>query len=149
MKRHEFLVGGKPLQVSFPLKMLGGHDGLNGGSPDIMISGRMKTSAININPGSHVSDWLRIEDMFRGSISSPGLSIDWQHNGPIFVRWNIKADCDSNESKVLTLTLEAMPCGKTEYEKLSQEAKGILKSGAAKTFLLWSAGAAWYRPALE
>ena len=62
------------------------------------------------------------------------------------------SESDSNDpSKVkeLNLVLEAMPCGVMQFEKLSNEAKAILKSGAAKTFFLWSAGAMWYRPALE
>ena len=149
LKRHEFLVGGKTLNVCFPLKMLGGHDGLEGGSPDIIISGKIKTSAIRINPGSHVSEWTRIEEMFKGSISSPGLSVNWPDSAPIYVRWSVQANDKSSEVKELNLVLEAMPCGVMEFEKLSNEAKAILKSGAAKTFFLWSAGAMWYRPALE
>ena len=62
---------------------------------------------------------------------------------------SVKADSNTCESEFVELTLEAMPLKKTEFEKMSQEAKGVMKSGAARTFQLWSTAAHWYRPALS
>ena len=62
-RRHEFLVGGPSLDISFPLSMFMGLDGLLGGKPETKLIMRQKTTGIKIRQGSHVSDWETKEEI--------------------------------------------------------------------------------------
>ena len=85
-RSHKFLIGGPAFDISFPLKELHGYDNKSVGEPDTEVLAKMEPSNIRMRPGTNVSDWLPIKQMFPDSLSSPGAGITWEEGSTILVR---------------------------------------------------------------
>ena len=145
-KKFEYLVGGPTFDIEFPVGVMGGVDSIEGASPGTILKMRHKATDIKIKPGTHVSAWTPIQQMFVDSLMATDLDLNWEEIDPIQVRWAIKADPDTNLDDKLCLVLEGIPCKRAELESLKPSSKGVISSGAGSTFLLWSAEACWYTP---
>ena len=147
-KFHEFIAAGPPANISFKLGQLGGHDGLPMGNPDTEISATINLDTLYFKPGSNVTAWCLLKELFQDSWSAPGAIIDWDTGYPVYVRFRIEADRNSNDLRSqLFLSLEALPLknGRT-LDSLPDHHQEVLSSGAAKTFKLWSVSAVWHAP---
>ena len=136
--------------MAFPLGKFLSLDNLPTGVPDTMIKATVDPSKIRFKSGSNVTDWEILESRFQGSISTPGSTIAWSEGNPIYTRWRICADRQSNlPGSPATLALESMimTAGLT-LESLSSEARSVVSSGSARTLLLWISNVSWYGPAL-
>ena len=113
--------------------------------PETLIKLNYKMTAIKMKPGSHVSTWTRIEDMFQGGIST-SIPVNFKEMSAIFTRWAVKADPESNTEGSLCLVLEGLPCGKMDINKISKEGQEVIHGGGAKVFMLWSEQVSWFSP---
>ena len=139
-------MGGPTFDIEFPVGVMGGVDSIEGASPGTILKMRQKATDIKIKPGTHVSAWTPIQQMFVDSLMATDLDLNWEEIDPIQVRWAIKADPDTNLDDKLCLVLEGIPCKRAELESLKPSSKGVVLSGAGVTFLLWSAEACWHAP---
>ena len=143
-KRHEFIVGGDPLNITIPLKNMGGCENLAIGNPDSVILAKQKTSDLRFRPGSNVTEWMGIEERFASSLSTPGFVVDWAASA-ILTRFKIEASPESNKDCKVTIKLEAIIFSPDlPYSSVPPEAKEVLVGGAPMTFLLWSIAMKWH-----
>ena len=144
-KRFEFMLGGKPLEISFSLSQLGGHDGIPGNFSEMMVLCKQTTSSIQFRPGSQVTEWAKLEDHFQDSLETPGVEVPWKDGNHIYIRFSLKAQSASNGPAKATLELEAIVL-KDAIDTLPAETRAVLQGGASRTFLLWSCDVAWNAP---
>ena len=145
---HEFLTCGPPQNVEFELGAFAGHDGLPNGTPDTKIRAKLHLDGLRFKPGSNVTNWALLQEIFQESISTPGAMIDWLEGNPIYVRVRIEADMASNEVGFpVYLKLEGLPIQSGKIlENFPLAHREVLESGAARTFELWTIAGVWHHP---
>ena len=84
-RSHEYIIGGPELTIDFKMKAFKGFDEKSVG-PDTSVSVNIHPSRIQFRQGSNVGDWMRIEEMFRDSLTSPGAKIYWTKVCSIYTR---------------------------------------------------------------
>ena len=130
---HSFLVGGKAKEVMVPLKNLDG--GLcNSVNPKESLALRVDYTMIQFPPMKKATEWRRIEEMFKDSLSNCGQFA--KEN--VYARWRIlEARCDEAEAgHKLKLNLEVLPLdGKLESKKAELLAKYNSSSNLAISLL--------------
>ena len=84
-RSHEYIIGGPEIAIEFKMNVFKGFDEKSV-SPDTVVSASIHPSQIQFRLGSNVGDWVRIEEMFRDSLASPGAKIVWPEGCGIYTR---------------------------------------------------------------
>ena len=92
---HEFLLGGRSLDISFTLSNFFGLDEKSV-NPDTVITVKQDPSAIKFRKSSNVTTWMPLHLLFRDFISSPGAVINWEEGATIYARFCFQMG-ESNE----------------------------------------------------
>ena len=88
----KYVLGGPDLNIQFPLSAFKGTIGKEKGKSGMTITMIEKASNVVFKTTNHVSDLTLIEDKFRTSLDSEGVSkIDWSKGNKAYVRWKVSA----------------------------------------------------------
>ena len=85
-KSFSLVLGGPAMGVSIPFSKLLGLEDRSAGGPGAQFSVSINPPDISFPPNRSVTTYQQITEMFRGSISHPGLDIDWNEGKGVYTR---------------------------------------------------------------
>ena len=85
-KSFSLVLGGPAMGVLIPFSKLLGLEDRSAGGPGAQFSVSINPPDISFPPNRSVTTYQQITEMFRGSISHPGLDIDWNEGKGVYTR---------------------------------------------------------------
>ena len=86
LKSFNLLVGGPVSTPTISFQKLLGLDGRTAGGPEAKFSVKIDPAEILFIPNRAVTEFMPISERFRGSLSSPGVAMNWSEGAGVYVR---------------------------------------------------------------
>ena len=138
IKRHGFLLGGKPKSVKVPLSNLEGLCDEIDASAELTLG--IDFTSIQFPLGRKATQWRKIEEMFKDSGFGP---MEFSKSF-VYTRWRILDTITDGKEKVM-LVLEVLPLGKV-LESHDAEMVVKYKSSSNRAISLYSVELKWRSP---
>ena len=140
IKSHSFLIGGKSKSFTVGLEKLEGI--CNGIDTSKSIQLAVDFTAVQFAPGTKVTDWRKVEEMFKDCMSSP-VTFAKNH---IYARWRIlEVESPEEGEKGLCLHFEVLPL-EMSLDRYPAEMLNKFMSSSNLTISMLSIPLLWRKP---
>ena len=87
LKAFQLVMGGPAKTATIAFSKLLGLDSRSAGSPDAVFSVSINPTDIQFHVSRSVTDFSPITELFKGSLSHPGLDLEWGDGSGVYVRY--------------------------------------------------------------
>lgn len=141
-------IGGPTSTIAIPFSKLLGLDKRSVGSPETPFNVNIIPDDVTFIANRTVSEYSPINEYFRGSLSHPGVNLDWAEGPGVYTRFRLAVDQNTTTPWFSTrLVLEAMVLENGfVWQSLPLPTKQALQKSSSAAIPLWECDAAWHKP---
>ena len=165
LKSFNLIVGGPVSTPSIRFQNFLGLEGRAAGGPDSTFSVKIDPAEINFIPNRSVSEFVPIADLFRGSLTHAGVTMDWTKGSGIYARlvWKtcfipiintgfsrFRLAMEQNPTTSLMTTKLVLEAAVFEegyvWPSQGEPVKTAMEKSSSSAIPLWEIPVSWHRP---